>query len=83
MREQLYNALSEFKIPNKLIRLTWMIVENMKWNVIRLEEQNPARRVFAAVVEGRRQKGRPKLRWENGVAGDAMKLGERHWRNAA
>jgi hypothetical protein len=32
-------------------------------HVIQLEEQNTARKVFAAVVEGRRQKGRPKLRW--------------------
>jgi hypothetical protein len=52
-------------------------------HVIRLEEQNPARRVLVAVVEGRRQMGRPKLRWENGVREDARKLGERNWRNAA
>jgi hypothetical protein len=31
----------------------------------------------------RRQKGRPKLRWEDGVTGDAKKLGERHWRSTA
>jgi hypothetical protein len=58
----------------------------LRWagHVIRLQEQNPARRVFAAVVvEGRRQKGRPKLRWEDGVTGDAKKLGERHWRSTA
>ena len=47
-----------------------------------MEDQNPARRVFAAVVEGRRQNGRSKLRWEDGVTGDAKKLGERHWRSA-
>ena len=35
------------------------------------------------VVEGRRQRGRPKLRWEDGVMGDARKLGERNWRNGA
>jgi hypothetical protein len=34
---------------------------------------------------GRRKKakGRPKLRWEDGVMDDARKLGERNWRNAA
>jgi hypothetical protein len=50
----------------------------MKWagHVIRLEEQNPARRVLVAVVEGRRQMGRPKLRWEEGVKENARKLGE-------
>jgi hypothetical protein len=46
-------------------------------------EQNPARRVLVAVAEGRRQRGRPKLRWEDGVKEDARKLGERNWRNAA
>jgi hypothetical protein len=33
--------------------------------------------------EGRRQRGRPKLRWEDGAMDDAKKLGERNWRNAA
>ena len=38
---------------------------------------------FVAVVDGRRQMGRPKLRWEDGVMDDAKKLEERNWRNAA
>jgi len=48
-----------------------------------MEEQSPTRRVLVAVVEGRRQRGRPQLRWEDGVMEDARKLGERNWRNAA
>ena len=48
-----------------------------------MEEQSPTRRVLVAVVEGRRQRGRPKLRWEDGVMDDARKLGERNWRNVA
>jgi sorting nexin-29 len=32
-REQLYNAMSEFNIPSKLIRLTWMTMENTKSQV--------------------------------------------------
>jgi hypothetical protein len=52
-------------------------------HVIRLEQQSPARSVIVAVVEGRRQRSRPKLRWEEGVMDDARKLGERNWRNAA
>ena len=51
--------------------------------VIRMEEQSATRRVLVAVVEGRRQRGRPKLRWEDGVTEDDRKLGERNWRNAA
>jgi len=48
-----------------------------------MEEQSPTRRVLIAVVKGRRQRGRPKLRWEDGVMEDARRLGERNWRNAA
>jgi len=48
-----------------------------------MEEQSATRRVLVAVVEGRRQRSRPKLRWEDGAMEDARKLGERNWRNAA
>jgi hypothetical protein len=39
--------------------------------------------VLIAVVEGRRQRVRPKLRWEDGGMDDARKMGERNGRNAA
>ena len=48
-----------------------------------MEEQSPARRVLVVVVEGRRQRDRPKLRWEDRVTDDARKLGERNWTNVA
>jgi hypothetical protein len=54
---------------NKINRLRWA------GHVIRLEEQSAARRVLVAVAEGRRQRGRPKLRWQDGVMEDARKLG--------
>jgi len=67
--------------------VTYIKINRLKWagHVIRMEEQSATRRVFVAVVEGRRQRGRPKLRvrWEDGVMEDARKLGERNWRNAA
>jgi len=47
-----------------------------------MEGQSATGRVLVAVVEGRRQRGRTKLRWEDGVVEDARKLGERNWRNA-
>jgi hypothetical protein len=48
--------------------ITYIKINHLSWagHVIRLVEQNPARLVLAAVVEGRRQKGRPKLRWSDG-----------------
>ena len=65
--------------------VTYIKINRLKCagHVIRMEEQSPTRRVLVAVVEGRRQMGRPKLRWEDGVKEDARNLGERNWRNAA
>jgi hypothetical protein len=64
--------------------VTYIKVNRLRWagHVIRLEEQSPARTVLVAVVEGKRQRGRPKLRWEDGVMDDVRKLGEKNWRNA-
>jgi hypothetical protein len=65
--------------------VTYIELNRLRWagHVIRLEEQSATRRVLTAVVEGRRQRSRPKLRWEDGVMDDARKLGKRNWRNAA
>jgi hypothetical protein len=65
--------------------VTYVKVNRLRWagHVIRLEEHSPARRVLVAVVEGKRQRDRPKLRWEDGVMDDGRKLGEKNWRNAA
>ena len=52
-------------------------INRLRWagHVIRPEEQSPARRVLVAVVETKRKRGRPKLRWEDGVMDDGRKLG--------
>ena len=70
--------------------VTYIKINRLEWagHIIRLEEHSPTRRVLVAVVEGRRQRGRPKLRREDGVMEDvvmeyACKLGERKWVNAA
>jgi hypothetical protein len=65
--------------------VTHMKVNRLRWagHVIRLEEKSPARTVLGAVIEGKRQRGRPKLRCEDGVMDDGRKLGEKNWRNAA
>ena len=65
--------------------VTYIKINRLKWAgyVIRMEEQSPTRTFLIAVLEGRRQRGRTKLRWEDGVMEDARKLGERNWRNVA
>jgi len=72
-------------VCKEIDRVTYIKINRLKWagHAIRMEEQSPTRRVLVAVVEGRRQWGRPKLRWEDGVMEDTRKLGERNWRNAA
>ena len=57
--------------------VTHVKINRLKWagHVIRVEEQSATRRVLVAAVEGRRQRGMPKLRWEDGVMEDARKLG--------
>jgi hypothetical protein len=64
---------------------TYIQVNRLRWagHVNRLDEQSATRRILVAVVEGKRQKGRPKPRWEDGVMDDARKLGKKNWRNAA
>jgi hypothetical protein len=65
--------------------VTYIKVNRLRWagHVVRLEEQSTARRVLVAVVEGKRQRGRPKVRWDDGVMDGGRTLGEENWRNAA
>ena len=66
--------------------VTYITINRLKWagHVIGMEEQSATGGVVVvAVVEGRRQRGRSKLRWEDGVMKGARELGERNWRNGA
>ena len=60
--------------------VAYIKINRLKWagHVIRMEEQSATRRVLVAVVEGRRQRDRPKLRWEDGVTEDSRKMGDRN-----
>ena len=46
--------------------VTYIKINRLNWtrHAIRMEERSPTKRVLVAVVEGGRQKGRQKLRWE-------------------
>ena len=72
------------KINNELNTLykesdtvTYIKINRLKWagHVTGMEEQSATGRVLVAVVEGRWQRGRSKLRREDGVMEDARKLG--------
>jgi hypothetical protein len=69
---------SKFNSPNvigvvKSNRLRY--VEHM----IRGTEDLPQRVLFRAVLEGRRNQGRPKSRWADGVNSDSRALRARDW----
>jgi hypothetical protein len=64
---------------------TFIKVGRLKWagHVVRMDQQRPAKRILNAKLEGTRRRGRPKLRWEDGVGKDVKALGERNWKNIA
>jgi hypothetical protein len=65
--------------------ITFVKVGRLKWanHVVRMDEQQPAKIILNAKLEDTRRRGRPKLRWEDGVDKDVKALGERNWRNIA
>ena len=58
----------------KITRLRWA------GHVMRIQDNLPCKKITLDKPEGRRQAGRPNLRWIDGVTKDAEKLGVRKWR---
>ena len=61
----------------KLSRLRWA------GHIMRLNDNDPARKVLMCQPGGSRPRGRPKLRWKDHVAGDAARAGCRKWKRTA
>jgi hypothetical protein len=57
----------------KLSRLRWA------GHVIRQDDDDLSRIVLLSEPGGKRQRGRPRLRWEDGVEEDVARLGCRNW----
>jgi hypothetical protein len=45
-----------------------------------MDETGCVKKTFEGKLEGRRGRGRPRLRWINGVEGDLRKPGAKRWR---
>jgi len=58
----------------KTRRLEWL------GHVIRMNETRCVKKIFEGKLEGRRDRGRPRLRWIDGVEDDLRKLGVKGWR---
>ena len=61
----------------KIRRLEWLR------HVIRMNETRSVKKIFGGKFEGRRGKGRPRLRWINDGEDDLRKLGVKRWRKKA
>ena len=72
---ELYQLCGENDIVKfcKLSRLRWA------GHVIRQDDDDLSRRVLLSEPGGKRPRGRPRLRWEDGMKEDAAKLGCRNW----
>ena len=64
--------------------VTVIKVRRLEWlgHVIRMNETRSVK-IFEGKLEGRRGRGRPKLRWINDVKDDLRKLGVKRWRTKA
>jgi hypothetical protein len=65
--------------------MTVIKIQRLEWlgHVIRMNETRSVKKIFEGKLEGRRGKGRPRLRWINNVKDDLRKLGVKRWRTKA
>jgi hypothetical protein len=77
--QELYQLCGENDIVKfcKLSRLRWA------GHVIRQDDNDLSGKVLFSEPGGRRPRGRPKLRWEDGVVEDVARLGCRNWKLVA
>jgi len=77
--QELYQLYDEKEIVRfcKRCRLRWA------GHVMRQDDDDLARRVLLSEQGGKRPRGRPRLRWEDGEKEDVAKLGCRNWTVAA
>jgi transcription termination factor 2 len=81
-RETNEELMTKYKAPDivnviKIRRLEWL------GHVVRMNETRSVKKIFEGKLEGRRSRGRPKLRWINYVEDDLKELGVKRWRTKA
>jgi transcription termination factor 2 len=65
--------------------ITVINIRRLEWlgHVVRMDESRSVKKFFEGKLEGRRGRGRPRLRWINNVEDDLRKLGVKRWRAKA
>jgi hypothetical protein len=60
-------------------------IRRMEWpgHVVRMNETRSVKMIFEGKLEGRRGRGRSRLRWINDVEDDLRVLGVKRWRTKA
>jgi len=77
--EELYRLYDETDLVTTVrkTRLRWAA------HIVRMQDNLPCKKITLDKSEGRRQVGRPNLRWMDGVMRDAERLGVRNWKSKA
>jgi hypothetical protein len=78
-KKELYDLYKDEDIVTfiKLCQLRWA------GHVIRMEEDRPAKRILVSNPRGARGRGRPKIRWKDGVDDDSKAIGIWKWKSVA
>ena len=65
--------------------VTTIKIARLRWagHIVQMQDDLPCKKIALDKPEGRRQVGRPNLRWMDGVMKDAERLGVRNWRTKA
>jgi hypothetical protein len=74
--QELYQLCGE----NDIVKLCKLSIMRWAGHVIRQGDDDLSRIVLLSEPGGRRPRGRPKLRWEDGVVEDVARLGCRNWK---
>jgi hypothetical protein len=65
--------------------VTVIKIQRLEWlgHIIRMNETGTVKKILEGKLEGRRGRGRPRLRWINDGEDDLRKLGVKRWRTKA
>jgi hypothetical protein len=79
MINELYNLHNDVEISKKAK------ISRMNWagHVLRMNDEEPTKKLMLGKPDGTRRCGRPKLRWIDGLEKDLHNISIRNWKNIA